>query len=335
MAEDDTGCLRFGELPELNQKYPRLAAFDLDGTLITTKGSSPFPKDEFDYVFFPKALKLLAHLQDEGFLLVVFTNQNYRGKSLLPKLHLIEHVMDDAKEAGISLLVYVATLKNEYRKPETGMFDKLLADFGISRVSKKSFYCGDADGLPGSHSSSDRDFADNTGLMFLTVKEAYDMIPDEESSNEEEEPPESSLAGGEEEKFPQIVIMMGAPGAGKDTFIENHLLDYTAVNRDDFGGSVPRCKKRIRELLAEDPQTKIVINATNPSRKARAEWISLLSSLGITDVGVIFINPPKEVVKAQNANREKRVPTIAISVFYSHLEPPESDEGITSITTIE
>lgn len=56
----------------------KLAAFDLDGTLIKTKSGARFPKDETDWTFFDRSVPLkLRELSTAGHLIVIFSNQVY------------------------------------------------------------------------------------------------------------------------------------------------------------------------------------------------------------------------------------------------------------------
>lgn len=55
---------------------PKIAAFDLDGTLIATKSGNRFARDESDWRFFDKGVpKRLQELYNTGHHIVIFTNQ--------------------------------------------------------------------------------------------------------------------------------------------------------------------------------------------------------------------------------------------------------------------
>ena len=54
----------------------RIAAFDLDGTLIRPKNGGRFPKDKHDWEFWsPEVIPKLKELHKEHFKIAVFTNQ--------------------------------------------------------------------------------------------------------------------------------------------------------------------------------------------------------------------------------------------------------------------
>lgn len=61
----------------------KAACFDLDGTLVKTKGNSPFPRTAEDWVLFnDMVVKKLQDLYDEDFKLVIFSNQGAIKSSL-------------------------------------------------------------------------------------------------------------------------------------------------------------------------------------------------------------------------------------------------------------
>lgn len=64
----------YGDRPKLIE---RIVAFDMDSTLITTKGTHRFPKDHLDWQFlYTNTVQLLRRVVDkDGYHIVVFTNQ--------------------------------------------------------------------------------------------------------------------------------------------------------------------------------------------------------------------------------------------------------------------
>ncbi len=142
----------------------KVAAFDLDGTLIKTKSSTPFAKDGDDWMMLFESIKpKLVDLAAQGYILAVFTNQ----KCLTSRAHpfptpeMIKKIRSIIKHVGVPIQVYAAKQYDKYRKPGTGMFRMLLHDMNRAglTIAKGSVYVGDAAGRAGDHSSDDKNFA--------------------------------------------------------------------------------------------------------------------------------------------------------------------------------
>ncbi|KAG9391402.1 Polynucleotide kinase 3 phosphatase [Carpediemonas membranifera] len=148
----------------------KIAAFDLDGTLIHTRSKSAFAKDSQDWEPFSDEVKpKLKALHDEGYVIVIFTNQKGLTSTRFPisvadfktKMRSIVSLFD------VPIAVYAAMERDRYRKPNTGMFRMLKRDLrklGVS-ISETCVFVGDAAGRPKDHS------ADDKGLWENIVKE--------------------------------------------------------------------------------------------------------------------------------------------------------------------
>lgn len=160
----------------------KIAAFDLDSTIITTKTRAKFPKTAHDWKFaFNRVANTLATLTGEGCVIVIFTNQagvsNGRINEAFVKARL-DGIMAAVK-ADIG--VFVATGKDNYRKPSTGMWEEFVERMGGMHCidSKNSFYVGDAAGRPArpgspkDFSDSDLRFSINIDLPFRTPEEYF------------------------------------------------------------------------------------------------------------------------------------------------------------------
>ena len=66
----------------------------------------------------------------------------------------------------------VAFGKDEYRKPETGMWDFYTKNRNVNY--DESFYVGDAAGRKKDFSDSDLKFAENIGITFYTPEEYFE-----------------------------------------------------------------------------------------------------------------------------------------------------------------
>ena len=130
----------------------KIASFDMDGTIITTKsGKLPFrtPPDDWKFLFkcVPEKLKSLHH---EGYQIVLFTNQAgmVHGKPPLESFQLKIQAVAEALHCVPFTLV--ATLRDDlYRKPCTGMWQYFLKHEHVCHSDvnlEKCFYVGDAAG---------------------------------------------------------------------------------------------------------------------------------------------------------------------------------------------
>lgn len=78
-------------------------------------------------------------------------------------------------QVALPFQIFVATSKDCYRKPNTGMWEffcqKCNGDMKVNK--EKSFFVGDAAGQAKDHGASDKEFAANCGLTFYTEDEFF------------------------------------------------------------------------------------------------------------------------------------------------------------------
>lgn len=78
-------------------------------------------------------------------------------------------------QVALPFQIFVATSKDCYRKPNTGMWEffcqKCNGDMKVNK--EKSFFVGDAAGRAKDHGASDKEFAANCGLTFYTEDEFF------------------------------------------------------------------------------------------------------------------------------------------------------------------
>ncbi|AKN58885.1 putative histidinol-phosphatase [Autographa californica multiple nucleopolyhedrovirus] len=156
-------------------KRTKIAAFDLDGTLIDSQTQSKFPKNPDDWQLLPCAHKL-KRLYELGYDLVVFTNQAHLGSGKIKASDLLYKLENIKKATGVPISFYVSPNKDEHRKPDTGMWREMAKQF--THIDKEqSFYVGDAAGRINlttgqkDFSDSDRVFAKNLSLQFYTPEQ--------------------------------------------------------------------------------------------------------------------------------------------------------------------
>lgn len=158
----------------------KIAAFDFDGTLSVPKSGAKFPRDGNDFKLWNKKLpELISSMTSHR--LVIFSNQMGVKEKHAKLDHVQQRFEGVLRELGDKpCLIMFAIGNNLHRKPRTGMFDLLQAEFndGIAIDMNGSFYVGDAAGRkpkspkePKDHSSADLAFAINVGLPFLTPEQ--------------------------------------------------------------------------------------------------------------------------------------------------------------------
>ncbi|GLD65645.1 bifunctional polynucleotide phosphatase/kinase [Lates japonicus] len=236
----------------------KVAGFDIDGCIITTKSGKVFPTAPDDWrILYPEIQPRLATLLRKGYKVVFFTNQMGISKGKLRPEVFKSKVEDILATLQLPVQVFVATGPGIYRKPVMGMWNHLCekANDGVTVNKTTSFYVGDAAGRPENwapgkkkkdFSCSDRLFALNIGLQFHTPEEYFlgwksapyrlpEFDPRKlDSTARLYNPPSASLASNKTE----VIVAVGFPASGKSTFFHTHVIPkgYAYVNRPESRG---------------------------------------------------------------------------------------------------
>jgi histidinol phosphatase-like enzyme len=159
-------------------------------------------------------------------------------------------------------------------------------------------------------------------------------------------PPAAARQAGE------VVLVMGLPGAGKSTiargFVER---GYARLNRDEAGGRLAGLLPRLDGLLRAG-QTRVVLDNTYVSRKARAEVLERAWAHGVsvrcvwarTRLVDAQINAVERMVRRygrllepEELQRDDDPGAFGPGVPFRYerqLEPPQPDEGFDAIETV-
>lgn len=161
--------------------YTDLVAFDMDGTIITTKSGKTFATDETDWKLWDNRIpKKLKELHNEGKYIALISNQNgIQAKQTTPAAvqskvdAIIAHI--NSIEPDIPIDFICAIDDDHFRKPCTGMLEFLVLARCPHVMKNTSIYVGDAAGRekegarPKDFSDSDLKLALNAGIQVSTV----------------------------------------------------------------------------------------------------------------------------------------------------------------------
>ncbi|KAG5668325.1 hypothetical protein PVAND_016269 [Polypedilum vanderplanki] len=265
----------------------KIAAYDLDNTLIKTKTLGPFPKDIYDWQLnFKEVPEKLKILHGCGFKIVVFTNQAFIQFGTFTAEEIREKFDAIQKKINIPMQFFAAGVFNVFRKPRIAMWSLLQNSFNdnIPIDISSSFFVGDAAGRIDEinkrrldHSCADRLFAMNLRLKFFTpeqhflnstVEEKFLLPGFDPKMNFDSlnllEPKDAKLKLDEQE----IVIMVGFPASGKSFFVDKYLKDFEVVKSSSSSDLL-----KIKSILINNKSC--VVDDQNPDIKTRANLIEL------------------------------------------------------------
>jgi bifunctional polynucleotide phosphatase/kinase len=314
----------------------KVAAFDLDGTLICTKSKRRFPKDKDDWKIINEFVKpKLQKLHENKYCIIVFTNQKNLEKRMKKK-DFKEKCMNIQNALEVPIVFYVSLCNDYMRKPFPGMFEYHNKQFCSAIINQISFYVGDAWSKTKSFSDSDLCFAKNCQLPFYKASEFF--INDNPSPYDISIFPSRKI----DENFvtnqiklskfimdKKYIFVISSPASGKTTFCEKYLPDYVRLSKDDF-----KTASRYRNIIKQNLDNKIVFDNTNSRFSTRQKILSFLDDT--SEVGYIIRNIPKNEAFYLNKYRHfisygkiKLLPDVAIYTFYKNVEFPTGENVFT------
>ncbi|MCJ1379392.1 hypothetical protein MMC17_002493 [Xylographa soralifera] len=358
-----------------------------DSTLIRTSSGNVFGRDPADWQWWdPSVPGKLKKLYDDGYLVVVLSNQGGISLRSDPKTVKADQKRLTQFKAKVSYVfehidfpvsIYAATARDQYRKPRVGMWKELLEDYDLDEGDGPdmggSIFVGDAAGrrgkgdAKGDHSSSDRGFASNIGISFMTPEEyflgeepqpfqhTFDpriYLDNDATINPlqlgEKISPVQPLIQGTPVEFKRInkldvVVFCGSPGAGKSTFYWNklQLVGYERVNQDTLK-TRDKCLKVAFDSLSSG--RSVAVDNTNADPGTRACWVELAQKIGVPVRCIFFTATTKlcehnDTVRALNIgalNPERRtiLPHSAFSSYAARFVAPGLEEGFQDIVTV-
>ncbi|KAK3949580.1 PNK3P-domain-containing protein [Pseudoneurospora amorphoporcata] len=192
-------------------KKNKIAAFDLDSTLITSASGKKHSHDAADWKWWHHSVpdRLRKLYNEEGYQVVIFTNQggltlhaDPKAKTPKTKLDRVPQFKQKCSvvlsQLDIPTTLYAATGKDIFRKPRPGMWNEMKADYNLLSDSdidlENSIFVGDAGGrqselatatatvkggkggataTPKDFSCSDRNLAHNVGIKYQTPEEFF------------------------------------------------------------------------------------------------------------------------------------------------------------------
>lgn len=339
--------------PEDIQGRRKIAAFDVDGTIIKTKSGARFPKDSDDWVLnYGNIPSKLRTLYSDNFKIVFFTNQSGVGKDSAKIKNFKMKMENVIKKIALPIQVFVALGKSKYRKPITGMWEilKLQKNNNIDIDLTESFYVGDAAGReknwalkkPKDHSNADRLFALNIGIKFYTPEEYFlnsktapFQMPEFDPRNIQVD---KDTVIDMDFKTPNMIILVGGPGSGKSHFCKSFLLSkgYVHINRDTLG-SWQKCVKLLEEGLRNNKNC--VVDNTNIDKESRKRYIEVAIKFNVPCICFVMstsYQQCKHNIKFREMTDKIHEPVneIILNTLKKNYEKPELEEGFDKIVEV-
>ena len=352
----------------------RVAAFDLDDTLIHRPKSRKGKEDPWKLTN-SDLNSYIRDLVNDGYLIVIFSNQS--GMSTGKNFNHDEWMEGVSELAELMFkgikrfyfAVYAAKKYDMYRKPNRGMWNLMKSDleetFNVEKIkiSKKSFFCGDAagrkyqsifrkkiypKGKAGDFSDTDRKFAMNIGIDFLTPEEFF---LENHADNEytlsgitsakmdeilKQEPEEYEFTPRKKE----IIVTVGLPASGKSSFVKKYIVPkgYDYISRDEL-----KSEKKVMEALENSLSegNKIVLDNTSPDTQTRMKITTLAKKHGYKHIRALVFDYDMHFLKHMNNVRHiysdgdiPKINNITYAVFKNKFTRPEKYEHFDKIEYI-
>ncbi|GAB0095715.1 Polynucleotide kinase 3 phosphatase [Sergentomyia squamirostris] len=333
----------------------KVAAYDLDGTIIKTKSGNVFPKNLDDWqLAYAEVPGKLKKYHADGYKVVFFTNQAAISTKRLQIEDFRGKVQRIIAKLNIPVQVFISTGKGIYRKPMVGMWRTLEEQFNdsVKIDMTKSFFVGDAAGRPQSqstkkdHSSADRLMALNLNLPFFTPEEHFlgkrisswirpEFDPKAPATPKSLlEPSGAKLCGDKQE----MIVMVGSPGSGKSSFVRNNYSGqkYEVVSRDRLG-TWQKCASAAATALQNGKS--VIVDNTNPDMESRRRYLEVAKKAKCSCRAFVMTTTQMQA-RHNIAFRELIDPThvkineIVLNSYKSKFKEPTTAEGFSEIVRV-
>lgn len=328
-----------GRTHKNNLKDEKIAAFDLDHTLIRPSNGKKFSDTDTDWIITDNTIKdKLQKLHEEKYYLVIISNQKgiTNGKV---DINIFKSKIDKIINLfGLDFVILCSIEDDLYRKPRTALWDEFI-DGDI----KSSFYCGDAAGFENDFSDSDLKFALNIGIEFKYVddfifgkkKKCIATYPVNFNDITNRKDNYSFSANHQE-----VIINVGLPGSGKSQFTKDYIINngYVHVNQDTLK-TKDKCLKLFQVSL--EAGKSVVIDNVNISKDQRKVFLDIAKKFNVKCRCLHFITPKEICIHnayfrnyITNGN-VKSIPNLVFNIMNKKFQEPELSEGFYTIDKIE
>jgi bifunctional polynucleotide phosphatase/kinase len=321
----------------------KIAAFDLDQTLIKTKSNKKFPLNSDDWIWeYPNVKTVLNEFHLQKYSLIIITNQAGIKSSELKMEEFktkIQNIESDIKKTheNLSFRIFCAVHKDIHRKP----YPTFLDNFAIDRTT--SFYCGDGAGRKNDHTSADIKFAYNVGIQFRTPENVFLNDTNSlgileysiDSLSEEITNSKPYVYKVNKDHKPELIIMVGLPASGKSSVREEIIKNVHTI--DVINLDTVKLKTTMMNMIeaSVNHNNSLIVDNTNLDIETRSGLIKMVKDINNDYyVRIIHVDMPFERCLHNNFYRYymnykevKLIPSVVYKMMLKKFVEPKLSEN--------